>query len=183
MCPRVGKYFIEIQAFFISITFISNARLKLAKNQANAKQHPEAELLLFENSSVSSFMLSSKINMRYSNKYATNKFDCFDEIMWLVIMKLMLKMKYGSHRYDINRTRPRRGNKCSKYKMCLIIMMVMCNKQHLSNIWSYIHKKIKQHWGWVGKKALLIKRKQALLLIINFIIVEKSIWICKKVNL
>ena len=27
--------------------------LKLAKNQANAKQHPEAELLLFENYSHS----------------------------------------------------------------------------------------------------------------------------------
>ena len=26
-----------------------NARLKLVKNQANGKQHPEAELLLFEN--------------------------------------------------------------------------------------------------------------------------------------
>ena len=34
--------------FFISNTFISNARLKLAKNHANAKQHPEAELLLCE---------------------------------------------------------------------------------------------------------------------------------------
>ena len=30
-------------------TFISNARLKLAKNQANTKQHPEAKLLLFQN--------------------------------------------------------------------------------------------------------------------------------------
>ena len=29
--------------------FISNAQLKLAKNQANVKKHPEAELLLFEN--------------------------------------------------------------------------------------------------------------------------------------
>ena len=29
--------------FFISNTFISNARLKVAKNQINAKQHPEAE--------------------------------------------------------------------------------------------------------------------------------------------
>ena len=34
--------------FFISNTFISNARLILAKNQAKAKQHPEAENLLFE---------------------------------------------------------------------------------------------------------------------------------------
>ena len=30
---------------FISNTFVRNIRLKLAKNQANAKQHPEAELL------------------------------------------------------------------------------------------------------------------------------------------
>ena len=35
--------------FFISNTFISNAKLKLAKNQANVKQHPEVEILLFEN--------------------------------------------------------------------------------------------------------------------------------------
>ena len=39
--------------FFISNTFISNARLKLAKTQANAMQHPEAELLLFRNYSHS----------------------------------------------------------------------------------------------------------------------------------
>ena len=31
-------------SFFISNTFISNARLKLAKNQVNAEQHPKAEL-------------------------------------------------------------------------------------------------------------------------------------------
>ena len=36
--------FPKIHAFFISNNFISNARLELAKNQANAKQHPEAEL-------------------------------------------------------------------------------------------------------------------------------------------
>ena len=38
-----------ITQFFMSYTFISNARLKLAKNQANAKQHPKAEHFLFEN--------------------------------------------------------------------------------------------------------------------------------------
>ena len=36
-------------------------RLKLAKKQVKAKQHPEAELLLFENYSLSSSMLSFKI--------------------------------------------------------------------------------------------------------------------------
>ena len=30
-------------------TSISNTRLKLAKNQANDKQHPEAKILLFKN--------------------------------------------------------------------------------------------------------------------------------------
>ena len=47
-------------------------RLKLAKNQAKAKQHPEAELLLFEIYLLSSSTLSSKTNMRYSQKYAKN---------------------------------------------------------------------------------------------------------------
>ena len=56
--------------FFISNTFISNAGLKLPKNQANAKQQPEAELLLFENYSHSSSMLSSKNDRTYSKKYA-----------------------------------------------------------------------------------------------------------------
>ena len=52
--------------FFISNTFISNARLKLAKNQANAKQHCEAGLLLFESYSHSLSTLSSKNNRIYS---------------------------------------------------------------------------------------------------------------------
>ena len=53
---------------FISNTFIRNVRLKLAKNQANAKQHPEAELLLLENYSHSTFILSSKNNNTCSKK-------------------------------------------------------------------------------------------------------------------
>ena len=55
-------------SFFISNTFISNARLKLAKNQANAKQHPEVELFLFENYSHSSTMLSFRSNKTYTKK-------------------------------------------------------------------------------------------------------------------
>ena len=35
--------------------------------------------------------------------------------------------------------------------------MFICFKQHLTNIWSSIHEKIKEHWGRVFKKALLIK--------------------------
>ena len=54
-------------------------------------------------------------------------------------------MENRSQRYDINRHRPRHGHKYTKYKMWLSIMMVICIKQHLSNVWSSIHEKVKQH--------------------------------------
>ena len=49
-------------------------------------------------------------------------------------MKIRLKMKNRSHRYDINIPKPRYGHKFTKYKMCLCMMVVTCIKQHLSNI-------------------------------------------------
>ena len=51
------------------------------KSQAKAKHHPEAELLLFENYSLLSSMLSSKTNMRYSKRCAKNKCFCFNVII------------------------------------------------------------------------------------------------------
>ena len=60
--------------FSISNTFISKARLKLARNQANAKQHPEAEL---ENYSHSSSTLLSKNNWIYSKKQAKEQFGLY----------------------------------------------------------------------------------------------------------
>ena len=47
---------------------------------------------------------------------------------------MRVKMKNRSYRYDMNRPRPRHGHKYTKYKMYLRIMMVICSKQHLSNI-------------------------------------------------
>ena len=48
-------------------------------------------------------------------------------------MKMRLKMKNRSHRYDINRPRLRHGL-YTKYKYTKYKMMVTCIKQHLSNI-------------------------------------------------
>ena len=64
------EYFDDVIAFYFkSNTFISNARLKLAKKtQANAKQHPEAELLLVENYSHILSTLASKSNKIYYKK-------------------------------------------------------------------------------------------------------------------
>ena len=70
-----------------------------------------------------------------------------------------MKMKNRSHRYNINRSRPRYGEIYSKHKTYLSMMVLKCIKQCLSNIWSSIHEKVKQQWGWVEKKALLIKKR------------------------
>ena len=37
-------------------------------------------------------------------------------------------------------------------------VVALCIKLHLSIIWSSIHEKFKQHWGWVEKKSLPIKK-------------------------
>ena len=69
-----------------------------------------------------------------------------------------MQMKNRSHRYDIDRPKSWHGHKYSKYKKRLSMVMLMCIKQHLSNIWSSIYEKVKQHWGFIEKKALLIKK-------------------------
>ena len=63
-----------------------------------------------------------------------NKCVCIYEIIQLIVMEMKMKMKNRSHIYDINRPRPKHGNKYSKYKKCLIMTMFICVKQHLSNI-------------------------------------------------
>ena len=102
-----------------------------------------------------SFSLS-KSNRRYSKKFTKNKYVCLNEVIWLMTMIKMLKIKNRSHTYDINRPRPRNGQKYTKCEMCLSIMMV---KQHLNNIWSSIHYKVKQYWAELKKKK---KKKHCL---------------------
>ena len=81
------KKCLDKSRFFKSNTFISKVWLKLAKNQANAKQHPEAELLQFEIYSHSSSSLSSKnIGQILQNKQK-NKCVCIHEIIRLIITK------------------------------------------------------------------------------------------------
>ena len=151
-CEFIKIFFLLNTRFFISNTRIRNTRLKLAKNHAKAKQHPGAGFSLFENYLPSLIMLSSKTDMRYSNK-CTKNCVCFQEIIWLIILKMRVKIKIILDRYDINRIRPRHGYEYTNYKISLSRMMVMCNKQHLCNIWSWIHEKVKQHPRLSWKKA------------------------------
>ena len=113
------------------------------------EQHPEAELLLFENYLLSSTTLSSKSNRTYSKKCAKKQvclFVYFNEIIWLIIMKV--KKKSRSHKYDINRSTSGHGlTYTNKHKRWLSIMMLICIKQHPANTWGSVYEKVKEHWG------------------------------------
>ena len=61
-------------------------------------------------------------------------------------------MKNRSHRYGINRPRPRNRHAYTKYKMYFNMMMVICIKEYLSKIWNAIHEKVKQQWDRVEKQ-------------------------------
>ena len=58
-----------------------------------------AKLMLFENYSVSSSMLFHKTSLWYSKKYC-KKCVCFNEIIWLTIMEMRVKLKNRSHRHE-----------------------------------------------------------------------------------
>ena len=101
-----------------------------------SKQHPNScylNIILFLHSPY-----HSKITGDVLKKCTKSKRVNFNDVVWLIITRL--KIKNRSQIYVINRPRPRHGHKCTKYKMYLSITMVICIKQHLSNIWSSIHE-------------------------------------------
>ena len=115
-----------IHAFFYKQQFYKQRVLEIqakiqAKNQAKAKQYSECELLACFLSST----ISSKNDKRYSKKGSKNKYVCWNDDIWLMTIKIKLRIKINSHRCDINRPRPRHGHKCTNYKMCFRIMVVI----------------------------------------------------------
>ena len=54
-----------------------------------------------------------------------NKCVCILEIIRLILMKMTMKMKNISQRFDINKPRPRHGYKYTRYKKCLSMMMLI----------------------------------------------------------
>ena len=39
------------------------------------------------------------------------------------------------------------------------MIILVCIKQHLTNVWSLILEKVKQHWGCIEKKYSLQKKR------------------------
>ena len=82
------------------------------------KEHPGAELLLFENYFLSSSKLSSKNSRRYPKyKIQIQKSSVSVLMRLLMAIKMRLKMKNRPHIYNINGPRPRHGHKYTKYKI------------------------------------------------------------------
>ena len=79
-------------------------------------QHPETELELSESYSQSSSTFSSKNYRTYSKKQAKNTYVCIHKIIKVIVMKMKMKTRNKSNRFDINRPRSRQGHKYSKYK-------------------------------------------------------------------
>ena len=82
---------------FLSNTFISNARLKLARIQANAKQHPEADCHLKIIHILHPRYHPKMVGQVLKNK-KKDKCVCIHKITRLILMKLKINMKNRSHR-------------------------------------------------------------------------------------
>ena len=95
--------------------------------------------------------LHAKIKGHILENKQKKKCVWIQEIMRLMIMKM--KMKNRSHRYGIN-------------NLDLDVdtnMMLICVKQHLSNIWSSIHEKVEQlSWKWPLLKKKLFNGPEVL---------------------
>ena len=92
----------------------------MVKNQANAKQHPEAQLLIFGDYSHSypcnqpriiGHILENKQKWKRTSKTSVFVFIRLYHGLVLYLVKMKMKIKKGSQRYNINR----HGQKYSKY--------------------------------------------------------------------
>ena len=101
--------------FFVRNTLTNNSKLISTKNQAKAKQHPEAERLFFESYLLLSSKISSKNSSSYSKKYTKTSASVLMRL--LMTMRMRLKMKNRSHIYNINGPRSIHGLKYTKYKI------------------------------------------------------------------
>ena len=89
-------------------------------------------------------------------------FWCFQgyqkrSVAWNGLMTMKMRLRIKIDQIDTtNIPRPRHRHQYANYKMYLIAMIVICIKQCLNNIWSSIHEKVKEQWGWVKKKKSVL---------------------------
>ena len=107
-----------------------------------------------------------KNKRRYSKKKKKKKKKrkgMSHEIIQLIITKLKIGMKNRSYRYDTNRNRSRTGHKRSRFicvhiQKFLIVMMLVCIKQHQATFQAHFMKKLNNTEADL-KKALFTKKR------------------------
>ena len=79
---------------------ISTARLKLVRNQANAKQHAELNFCYLKIIYILHPGYHPKMKAHILKNKEKNKCVCINEIIRLIIMKMKMKTKKRLHGYD-----------------------------------------------------------------------------------
>ena len=120
-------FYICLHAFFYKQHFYKQSQTEIGKKLSKSLRLNLRYLKIIPFFSTT---LSPKNSRKCCKKYTKSKYVCLNEVIWLMSMKMRLKMKNRSLRYNINRPRLRHGNKYTKYKMCLSIIMVIWIKQH-----------------------------------------------------
>ena len=115
---KTSEFVVELH-FFISNTFISNVRLKLAKNQAKLGSNLRLNFGYLKIIDILHPCCHPKIIEHTLKNKQKNSCVCIHEIIPLIITKMKMRKKNGSHTYNINRPRSRPGHKYSKHKTCL----------------------------------------------------------------
>ena len=87
----------------------------MAKNQANAKQHPEAGLFVFDENYSNSWSTLSSENIKTFSKKQEREQVCLYSWQY-TIMKMKMKMKNRLHRH---------GHENGKYRECLSMMTLI----------------------------------------------------------
>ena len=90
----------DTRFFLYKQHFHKQRRAEIAKNEANAKQHPEAGLLLFIH--IFHQHYHPKIIGHILKNNQKNKCVCFHEIMQLLIMKMKMGLDMDRNIVNIN---------------------------------------------------------------------------------
>ena len=116
--------------FYLSNTFISNARLKLTKIKQMLSDTLRLNFCYLKMIHILHPHYHPKLIGHILKIKQKNKCVYIHEIMQLIIMGIKMKMKNRSHRYDINSSSSRNEHKYSKYKKHLTMMMLMMLRIH-----------------------------------------------------
>ena len=101
-------------------------KISTRRNGFNKKRCTHPELLLFENNSLCLSISYPKLLWDVLKNVQNTSASYLVRLYIMIKMKMIMKDRW--HRYGINRTRTAHDFVHTIYKMCLSMMMVICNE-------------------------------------------------------